>query len=266
MKTILQIEERSRLFDEVITSCQYILKNDPIAGDARKYLDSRIPKNFQDKFQFGYFPNNDYLTYLTSLVDKNILKDLGLAYQKVISGGSFLTGHFANHNLIFPFRDMYGNIVSIVGRTLFDKEKQDELQIPKYKYSFGLNKELYLFGLNDAKEHIISKNYVIPVEGQFDYFSCICNGIHNVVALGGAACSIYQFFKLRRYTNNFVIFLDNDEAGKRASEKIRSRFGSYANIQVKYCNGFKDLDEFLNNADIDRRNGVIHSLQSLKME
>jgi DNA primase len=266
MKSI-QIEEQSKLFEDVVSSCQYILKNDAIAASAREYLDSRIPKSFQDKFKFGYFPANDQLSFISSLVDKDVLKKLGLIYPKYLSGGVTHNGHFTHHNLIFPFSDMYGNIIALVGRTLFDKQKQDALEIPKYKYSYGLNKELYLFGLDSSRQSIIEKDYVILVEGQFDYYSCKCAGIDNVVALGGAALSRYQFFKLRRYTNNFVLLLDSDESGRRASKNIKRNFGDYARIIISQPpSEFKDIDDFLiKEADISRRNHFINNLNNLKL-
>jgi len=255
-------EERSYLFQDIINNCQYILKNDPIANDARSYLNSRIPSNFQNKFEFGYFPDNINLSYLTSLSNIDDLKKTGAVYSKTISGGSSLTGHFNNHNLIFPFKDVYGNIISLIGRTLFDKEKQDELQISKYKYSFGLNKELYVFGLDKAKKYIIEKDFVIVVEGQLDYFSCVCAGINNVVALGGASLSRYQFFKLRRYTKNFMMLLDNDEAGQRGIAKSKKYFGDYAKIISKSLpNEYKDIDETLSKVDIYRREQVVNNLK-----
>jgi len=158
-----------------------------------------------------------------------------------------------------PFRDEHGRIVSLLGRTI-----STEKAIQKYKYTLGAHKEMFVFGLNKAKESIIKKNYAICVEGQFDCITCQSKGINNTVALGWANCSRYQFFQLRRCTNNLVLLLDNDDAGEKARHKIKARYGAFCNItSIKPPSDFKDIDEFLRKAEPGRVQNVIDSLNAI---
>lgn len=258
----MNLTQRTKLFEEVIAACRSILKTDIIAADAREYLNARVSEEYQEKFEFGYFPPDDQLGYLTSILpDQKILEQLLLVYPKSISGGSKLHGQLNDHNLIMPFRDVHGNVISLLGRTL-----QSSNKVQKYKYTLGAHKYLYIFGLDKAKQSIIEKNYVICMEGQFDCIACHANGIHNVVALGWANCSQYQFFQLHRYTNNLVILLDNDDAGSKAKLKIKDRFADFANVKpASPPKGFKDIDEFLRNVeDQNRKNSIIDNLNNIK--
>ena len=242
-----KIIARSKAYEEVVEACRYILYKDAVAADARAYLDSRLPRTTQAKYQFGFFPSNTDLQQLYSLgISKSILDKLLLTYPKYAAGSKKTHCHFNNHNLIMPFRDMYGNIISLLGRTLVSDEKQKELGLQKYKYTINAKKELYVFGLNYSKEHIIKKNTVICVEGQFDHIALNEVGIYNSVAFGWANMSKYQFFNINRFTSNFILLLDNDDAGIKARKKIKAVYGDKANIIHAYVpKEYKDIDECL---------------------
>jgi len=104
-------------------------------------------------------------------------------------------------------------------------------------------------------------DFVICVEGQFDCITAHINGIDNVVAVGSASLSRYHLFQLRRYTNNIVLMLDNDEAGRLGKDKAKKKFGKYANIvSISLPNGYKDIDELLKKADEQTRQNIIGKL------
>lgn len=265
MKLAVDIEERSGCFKQITEACSYILHHDPIAANARKYLADRLPQEAQLKYELGYFPNDQNLKYLLSLVDKDILEAVGAVYPRLIAGGSSAHGHFNLHNIVMPFKDVYANTIALVGRTMFNNAEQKELEIQKYKYTFGLNKELHTFGMHLAKDYIIAKNCVICVEGQFDCISCQFNGLKNVVALGGAYMSRYQLFQLHRYTNNIILLLDNDKAGSAGKLKIKKKYSKFANIvsvSIPQIPGqeIKDIDEFIKKADNLRITKIISDL------
>lgn len=242
------IIERSKIFTQVIDSCKFILKHDKIAASAKEYLDSRISQSLQDKYDFGFFPKDYNLQYLSSLVDISDLKKFNIIYNKHINNNLILSGHFSQHNLIMPFKDVHGNIVSILGRTLLSEAEQKDKAIQKYKYTIGADKELYVYGLNEAVPSILEKDYVICVEGQFDFIRCKEMGLDNVVALGWARLSKFQFFQISKYTTNIYLMLDNDDAGRKGKEMAKKRFKDYANIKtISIPKGFKDIDEFIKN-------------------
>lgn len=254
-------QEKTGFYSELIEACSFILNNDQIAAQTKAYLDARIPKELQSTFNFGYFPKDDELKYLYSFINKQSLEKFGFIYPKINNLVSFSHGHFSDHNLILPFKDMYGNVISILGRTILSEQEREEKELQKYKYTFGSNKEFYLFGLNLAKDNIIKKDYAICVEGQFDCISAHINGITNTIAVGSASLSRYHLFQLRRYTNNIVLMFDNDEAGKLGKDKAKKKYSNYANIvSISIPDGYKDIDELLKRADDTQKQHIIAKL------
>lgn len=247
-----KIITRSELFSDVLAACSTLLKFHPIAESTRKYLDQRCSDFHQKEFNFGYFPKHNELEHLLNLLDngESKLNELGLLYKKeIISDGLFIkenTLKLENHNLIMPYKNLYGDIIALVGRTLLPKEEQ--INISKYKNT-EFNKNKHLFGLNKSKRSIVQKNAVFIVEGQFDFISCYRHGFHNTVAVGNANLSKYQFYILKRYTDNLYFIFDNDFAGNKGFEKAQAKYSNYANIQkIHLPTQFKDIDEYLNNS------------------
>jgi DNA primase len=268
ISTISQLKKRSELYEKVTEACTYILHNDPVGADARAYLNSRISSSAQKKWEFGYFPSDDNLDYLYSLVDKDTLKCSGALYKHYLGGGLVDHGHFHDHNLVMPFRDYHGDIVALLGRSLLPDEKQKELNLQKYKYSSGSIKDFYVFGLDKAYQSIVSKDYLIGVEGQFDCIALHEEGVDNAVAMGWANVSRYQLFKMLRFTRNIVLMFDADEAGSKGKQRARKKYSLYANLKsIAPPNGYKDIDEFLRRGeDPSFRKTVIHKLMDLNQE
>ena len=64
----------------IIDSCKFLLDNFPDAQICRDYLDSRLNKESQELFKFGYFPNVNNIVTLTSLIGEEIIKDNGFLF------------------------------------------------------------------------------------------------------------------------------------------------------------------------------------------
>lgn len=240
------------IYSKVVLSCQHILSssNNSAVKDVRKYIDFRMTKYQQMNWKIGCFPNDDNIEEILSLVTKDELKYLNLYYPKFLSGGKCKHSHFSEHNLVFPFYNDHNEIIGLVGRCVLTEEERRNKLLNKYKYSSNCKKELFSFGLNKAKEHILKKDCVICVEGQFDCMSLNDKGIYNVVAMGWANISKFQLFQLNRYTENIILLFDNDEAGIKGKDKVRKNFKAYANIKtVLPPENYKDIDEFLMNCN-----------------
>jgi DNA primase catalytic core len=234
-------------FLKVIDVCRDLLLNFPDAKYIADYLDNRISKSAQEKFNLGYFPDCKNISLLTNIIDKSILEQLNLIYYKSDNDNLSLKDEphspLENHNVIMPYKDLYGNIVGLVCRSnLSDKERG---LIPKYRNT-SFNKGKHLFGLYEAKHSIIENNIAYVVEGQFDCISAHDSKLKNTVALGSSTMTFEQFALLFRYTNNIILLLDNDEAGKKGTKKIIERYGKYANIKPgRIPDQFKDIDEYI---------------------
>jgi DNA primase catalytic core len=250
-------------YDDIVAVCNNLLYNCPIGDKALSYLNNRLTKGAQLKFGFGFFPPQDQLKMLLSFIDEETLIENNLLYEKNIdSDYKILFSSLEQHNLILPYRDVYGKIIALVGRSLLDDETRSTLQISKYKNT-SFEKSKHLFGLYESKKAILDTGYVYIVEGQFDCIQAHNRGIENVVALGSSNMSTEQLILLLRYTNNIKLLLDNDEAGKLGRERILEKYGRYTTFSNLYIpSGFKDLDELLSEIHISSSEELRKSLRS----
>ena len=247
------------MFDKIIESCQFLLNNYPEAQDVKAYLDARISSESQDKYQFGYFPNLDHLKALYSLIGDDYLEEIGLVTSKRIENIHYTKiikrSHFDNHPLIMPYKDPYGKIVGLVGRSILSDSDMKTNKISKYKNtseSHFFKKGHLLFGLYENKKAILDNNLVYVVEGQFDVIKASEKGMKNIVGLGTSNMTAYQFSVISRYTDNIFLLLDNDEAGNKGRKLAVGKFGKLANIQNFYLpESYKDIDEYLTKCNDD---------------
>lgn len=242
------------MLNQIVDSCQYLLNNFPGAQECQEYLNSRLKTNSQEMFNFGYFPNVDSIQVLMDMVGEDLLVKEGLLYSKIIEDAlcarSIDFCYFEDYPLIMPFRDAYGRVAGLVGRSLLSDSDRSIKKISKYKNTKDFKKGQFLFGLYENKQQIIDQNSVYVVEGQFDVIKAVEKGFRNIVALGTSNMTNYQFSVISRYTNNIFLLLDNDEAGEKGRKLAINKFGQFANIQNFYLpESYKDIDEYFTQTD-----------------
>lgn len=171
----------------------------------------KISKESIEKFNIGYATNMP----LTQL--KNIVAGI----DDLITLGMVVTDHENdrsynrfNDRLIFPIKNIKGEVIAFGGRTL-----NPEIE-PKYLNSsntvlFDKSKELY--GLYQSLKTIKEKDSVIVVEGYMDVVTMHQFGFTNAVASMGTSITELQIKKLFRYTDNIYFMFDGDKAGKKAA-------------------------------------------------
>ena len=117
--------------------------------------------------------------------------------------------------LMFPIRNIKGNVIAFGGRLLQDKEKQAKyLNSPATK---TYNKKYELYGLHEVRQHNKRPESIYVVEGYMDVVGLFEHGIKNAVASSGTAFTQEQLRKILNYTNKVYIVFDGDEAGMKAS-------------------------------------------------
>lgn len=254
------------MYDKVIESCQFLLKNYPEAREAKSYLDSRLDEESQERFKFGYFPGINNLKVLTDLIGEDLLCQKELLTIRDIDSwydyGEYPTHKkstcivfFENFPIVMPFRDPYGKMVGMIGRTLLNDEELKIKKLPS-KYKNTKNDKFFqkghcLFGLYENKQSIIDQNMVYVVEGQLDVIKAMEKGFTNIVALGTCSMTSYQFSVISRYTDNIILLLDNDVSGEKGRKNIINRFGKLTNIQNFYIpEKYKDIDEYITKENI----------------
>ena len=110
---------------------------------------------------------------------------------------------------------------------------------PKYLYSKGFDRSNHLFGAN---RHT-GGNTIIVVEGPLDAIWLHQNGYTTAVALLGAYCSSAQVVLLRQLGSQVTLALDNDDAGKYATERLQSILSKDFAVSVVPEYDGKDVQE-----------------------
>lgn len=233
----------------IADKCNHLLSNFPDASDVAYYLDNRLSKDTQNKFNLGYFPNSSNINVLIREVGDNPLWEADLLRKfeidDSVSPREIIRPYFEHHPLVIPYKDIYGRIVGLMSRTLLSEEEMKSQRTMKYLNTSFL-KGNHLFGIFEAKNSILENDCVYIVEGQFDVMSAHENGMKNIVALGSANMTPYQLAMICRYTKNIFLLLDNDQAGEKGRKLIIDKFGTFANITNFYVSDlYKDLDEYL---------------------
>jgi DNA primase len=109
-----------------------------------------------------------------------------------------------------------------------------------------------------AREAIRREKKVLVVEGYFDALLLSQAGVDNVVAPCGTALTADQVRVLRRFTEDLVIAFDNDEAGRRATERAMHLFlqEGVQGLGLSMPEGM-DPDDFIRQEGVDAlRNGI----------
>lgn len=183
-----------------------ILIERPQGKAALDYLHARkITNETIKKFKLGYAPER--------LPLQQFLAKHGITAGDLEKAGKPERFY---RRIMFPIFDVLGNVIAFTGRILGDGE-------PKYlntAETMLFNKSRILYGLNFAKGAIKQKDYVVLVEGQMDVVSLHQAGVTQTVASSGTAITETQVNILSKYTSNFLLAFDNDQAGKGTTKKV----------------------------------------------
>lgn len=228
-------KEAARFFHQVLmsdegkTALNYYL--------SRGYTPATIKK-----FGLGYAPDS---------WDKLLkhLRGLGYSYEEIyeadLAKKSTKTDkvryydNFRNRVMV-PIIDVRGRIVAFGGRVLDDSK-------PKYvntSDTLVYKKSLGVFALNYAKNS--NERKLMVVEGYMDVIALHQAGFTNTVAALGTAFTPEMAKLLSRYADEILLCFDNDEAGRKATDRAMNVFSSVGlKIKVIKMTGGKDPDEIL---------------------
>ncbi|MCA9959881.1 MAG: DNA primase, partial [Anaerolineales bacterium] len=203
------------LLDAAADYFHMLLLHAPEAAHARQYVAERaLTEETQATFRLGFA--------LSSWdACRNQFNDQGYDDADLIAAGLLTVNEekgrrydrFRNR-LMIPIRDINGRVVGFGARTL------DKDGIPKYLNSPQtslFDKSNLLYGLDTAKRHIREARQVVIVEGYMDVMQGWQHGYRNLVAQMGTALTEQHLQQLKRYTKRFVLALDADAAGAKAT-------------------------------------------------
>lgn len=159
---------------------------------------------------------NDWEGLVNFLKEKKapltLAAELGLIKAREQKSGTY---DFFRDRLIFPIRDLKGEVVAFGGRTL--SSEADQAKYLNSPESLLYHKSSILYGYSWAKESIRKEDEAIIVEGNIDVVTLWQHGIRNVVAPCGTALTPDHLRSLSRITQNFIVAFDGDAAGIQAA-------------------------------------------------
>lgn len=160
--------------------------------------------------------------------DHPYLKERGLAKETIEHFGlGYCSKGLMKERIAIPVHNDKGELVAYAGRWPGDPPGEEG----KYKLPPGFQKHLVLFNLNRAVNETSEKKIVV-VEGFFDCFRVWQAGYKNVVALMGSSLSKEQEELLVNHAKMVALMLDQDEAGRRATQEILSRLAKRVFVRV----------------------------------
>jgi DNA primase len=192
---------------------QQNLKDKSRGKYARDYLAGRkITPESIEHWQIGLsVAQNDLLRAAKEKkIPTKLLRDAGL----VVTQNGELADKFVNR-LMFTIADVTGRVIGFGGRTLDDSGA-------KYINSPAtalFDKSNALYGLQHARQHIVSSGVAVVVEGYTDVIMAHQAGVASVVASLGTSFTEGQARILRRYAKKVVLVFDSDAAGIEAANR-----------------------------------------------
>lgn len=173
------------------------------------------------------------------LFAKNYTKEQLIEYGIISESGYDV---FSNRIMI-PIHNSTGQVIAWTGRIYNNSETNRYLNS---KETVIFKKGDVLFNFHRAIKPIKQNDYIIIVEGNMDVIRLFDSGIKNCIALMGTNLSNEQIHLIKRVTNNVILCLDNDNAGKIATETISNILNSKQfNVKIINMSNEKDPDEYI---------------------
>lgn len=240
-KTVLEINRKAaRYYHECLFS--------PEGKKALEYMYNRgYTKNTLIRWGVGYAPagwtNVYYKMRELGYTDEQI-KAAQLVSSPKKEGSNFKLFDFFRDRVMLPIIDANGNVIGFGGRTLDPEEKARKYM--NTSDSFVFRKGSNLYGMNYAKS--TKKDHLILCEGNLDVMAMHQAGFDNAVAGLGTALTPEQGRLLKKYTDRVVLCYDNDEAGRKATQRAMQVLSTLdLNVRVLTLRGGKDPDEIIKN-------------------
>lgn len=237
-KTILEMNRKAaRYFHECLFR--------PEGQKALEYITGRgLTKNTLVRFGIGYSP-----TGWTGLYDK--LREWGYKDEQIKASGLVVSSQKDDGRtrvfdrfrgrVMFPIIDANGNVIGFGGRSMDPNDPAKYLNSPEV---ITFRKGNNLYAMNYAKA--TKKDCLILCEGYMDVIAMHQAGFDNAVAGLGTALTPEQGRLLKKYTDRVVLCYDNDEAGRKATQRSMQVLSSLdLNVRVLTLRGGKDPDEII---------------------
>jgi len=220
-----EFKHRESLKDVLKWATKYYNLNSHAEAAANYFTERVISPEIIEEFHLGY-ASPDWNTIEKAAAangyQKEILLQVGLTKKAEKN-----TYDYFRNRIMFPFMDISGNVIGFTGRDISgNKETAKYLNSPDTEL---FRKGKVIYGLYQAKKHIVLNDCAYLVEGNIDVHRFHMMNLRNTVAGSGTAFTTEQAQLLRRFTENVTVVYDGDIAGIKATFK---------NINILLENGF----------------------------
>lgn len=230
------------VLNEAANFYHFYLNNTIEGKKGLEYLNKRKLSSLEiERFNIGLAGDNDIL-YKT-LTEKNCFP-LDMIEVGLIRGGEFYRDVFKNR-IIFPLKDLEGNIVGFSGRKYLENDPSDSKYINTSDTKFFKKGDI-LYNYSDCINDIKINNNVYLFEGFMDVIAAVNANVKNSVASMGTSLTMNQIKAISRLTKNVIVCYDSDGPGVAATIKaIYLLINSGMNVNVAIIPDGKDADEYL---------------------
>jgi DNA primase len=202
------------LLEDAAAFYRHHLLNTAAGKSALEYLHRRgLNDAAIEAFGLGYAPQSwdAALSHFKSRgVAESDLLEAGLLSTREAGG---LYDRF-RHRIMFPIRDERGRLAGFGARILNPEDQPKFLNSPQTPV---FDKGRLLYGLERARRAIRQADQAVIVEGYLDVIALHQHGFENAVSPMGTALTEHQLRLLKKLARRFVLALDPDAAGARAT-------------------------------------------------
>ncbi len=255
--------QKTKLLDLLKDLANYyhqVLLNNSSAQFVREYLKNRnITDDTIGTYQLGYAPDSwhEAIDYLQE--KKYTLREIEQAGVSKQGEKNKPYDRFRNR-LIFPIRDIHGNVVGFTGRVM--ATEYDGGKYINSPTSPIYNKSNILYNLDLAKQEIRKKDYAILVEGNMDAISAYQVNTRNVIAVSGTSLTDDQIKLIKRFTQNVMIAFDADVAGTQANLRgIDLMWQAGLNVKVVHLPEDLDPDDLIR-SDVEKWKELLRTAEN----
>jgi DNA primase len=215
--------ERTRLVEAHRAAAAYYVArlSTPEAGAGRRFLGERgFGPEHAARFGIGYAPRG-----WENLVGH--MRSKGFTDKELLAAGLASPGRKGpidrfRGRLVWPIRDMTGNVIAFGARKLDpDDDGPKYLNTPETPI---FKKGSVLYGMDLAKKEIARRRQVVIVEGYTDVMACHLSDVPTAVATCGTSFGDEHIKLVRRLlldqdeqSGEVIFTFDGDEAGQRAA-------------------------------------------------
>ncbi|KSU55453.1 DNA primase [Microbacterium enclense] len=231
---------RSRLYAANAAAAEFFRAQlmSPEAETGRRFLGDRgFDAGAAAHFGVGYAPKG-WSNLLDHLSAQKFSRDELVQAGLVSQGQRGVYDRFRGR-LVWPIRDVTGQVIGFGARKLFDDDQGPKYlntpETPIYK------KAQVLYGLDLAKRDISRSHRVVVVEGYTDVMACHLAGVTTAIASCGTAFGSDHITVLRRVmgddssSGEVVFTFDPDAAGQKAALRAfadEKRFAAQTYVAV----------------------------------